>query len=644
MRWDLLGGCEDPATAIRRAVPLSAVASYKGEGEDFWAAAIELWLQTLLHVAALRRGSMDLVHYWALSRTPDSFLAAVGGAGGEAERWGTLIRDLMTSAATKTTDTIRYMTAANLAFMLDPVLREAVTPDAGQGMFSPAEFVRDGGTLYLIAESRDERPSPVAGLFAALVTEIYHEAALAAARMPGGRLDPPMLWALDEVTQTCPLPLPSMLADAGGRGIQIMPVVHGAAQLRARWGRDGARAILDTASVKVFLPGISDPETLELGSTLSDTMAAAERGHDHESRHPVMTEAMISRLPARRDGTGYAFILRDGLTPVIARPPIIWHGSWYKQFTRRHLRRSQPRVLPPVPLPPAPAGPDDLAWDDTAPLPAATHAGAAGPGRARLAQQRRPARRRAGAAPPVAGRAGMGRDGGNVMTQPQPGGSPDGVIAAVLKLTDLAARVEQVQQSAEQRIGELAASCDQALAQVASLREEAGTLGGRADGIETRLAETGALLARMSGQIDGLTAAAQDGPGQAAAAYRVHPGPPWWQPRDERCAEAAERLRDWVTEVYRPVFGYVGAMLGDCWDRHPLCLAYLDALHEAWCLLYLPARDPKMVFAQLDWLTRPLLQAAEVMARETSGCRTGGHREPGHPAAPAVPAWLNGHR
>jgi hypothetical protein len=167
---------------------MSAVAAYKGEGEDFWSAAIELWLQTLLHVAALRRGSMELVHYWALSKNPESFLGALTGAGGEAERWGTLIRDLMTSAATKTTDTIRYMTAANLGFMLDPVLREAVTP--GPGMFSPAEFVRDGGTLYLIAESRDERPSPVAGLFAALVTEIYHQAALAAATMPGGRLDP----------------------------------------------------------------------------------------------------------------------------------------------------------------------------------------------------------------------------------------------------------------------------------------------------------------------------------------------------------------------------------------------------------------------------------------------------------------------
>lgn len=229
------------------------------------------------------------------------------------------------------------------------------------------------------------------------------------------------------------------------------------------------------------------------------------------------------------------------------------------------------------------------------------------------------------------------------MTQPQPGGPQDSVMAAaVLKLTDLAARVEQVEQSAGQRIADLAASCAEALAQVASLRQEAGTLGGRADGIETRLAEVGALLARMSDQIDALTAS-QDQPAGPAAGYQVHPAPPWWQPGDDRCAQTADRLRDWVGEVYRPVFGYLGALLPGCWDRHPLCLAYLDVLHEAWCLLYIPPRDPKMVFAQLDWLTRPLLQAAEVMARETSGCR-GGHRDPGQPAAPAVPSWLDGHR
>jgi hypothetical protein len=232
------------------------------------------------------------------------------------------------------------------------------------------------------------------------------------------------------------------------------------------------------------------------------------------------------------------------------------------------------------------------------------------------------------------------------MTQPQPAGPPDGVMAAaVLKLTDLAAQVERVEHSAAQRIAELAASCDQALAQVARLREEAGTLGGRADGIEAKLAEVGALLARMSAQIDGLTGTGQDPPqDQPAAAYTVNPAPPWWEPGDDRVADTTGRLRDWVDEVYRPVFGYLGALLADCWDRHPLCLAYLDTLHEAWCLLYIPPRDPKMVFAQLDWLTRPLLQAAEVLARETSGCRTSGHREPGQPAVPAVPAWLNGRR
>jgi len=227
------------------------------------------------------------------------------------------------------------------------------------------------------------------------------------------------------------------------------------------------------------------------------------------------------------------------------------------------------------------------------------------------------------------------------MTGSRPGGPDEGVVAAVLKLTDLAARVERVEQSAARRIEELAASCAEALAQVAGLREEAGTLGGRADGIEHKLAEVSALLARMSGQIDALTAA-PDEPGPAAG-YRVHPAPPWWQPDDDRCADTAERLADWVEEVYRPVFGYLGAMLAGCWDRHPLCLACLDVLHEAWCLLYLPPRDPKMVFAQLDWLTRPLLQAAEVMAAETRPCRQRGHHEPGQDATPMPPAWANGY-
>jgi hypothetical protein len=106
-----------------------------------------------------------------------------------------------------------------------------------------------------------------------------------------------------------------------------------------------------------------------------------------------MTEAMISRLPARRDGTGYAFILRDGLTPVIARPPVIWHGSWYKQLTRRARRRFSPPAL----LPQAPAGPDALGWDDTEPQPVAAPAGFVlrGDGQAAATENDQPRRSRA---------------------------------------------------------------------------------------------------------------------------------------------------------------------------------------------------------------------------------------------------------
>src|SRR6266702_505307 len=85
-------------------------------------------------------------------------------------------------------------------------------------------------------------------------------------------------------------------------------------------------------------------------------------------------------------------------------------------------------------------------------------------------------------------------------------------------------------------------------------------------------------------------------------------------------------------------------LVAPCWRRHPLCLAYLDALHEAWCLLYLGPRDPKMVLAQLDWLTRSLLQAAEVLANETRRCRDlGQHHDPGEQPGQQTP-WLRARR
>ena len=144
------------------------------------------------------------------------------------------------------------------------------------------------------------------------------------------RLTPKLKITLDEIVQTCPVPLPTWLADSGGKGIQIISVAHGEAQLRTRWKHNGAQAVMDTSGVKVFLPGITDPATLRTASELCGEASYREHGQDHDTRHPVLTPDMIRQLPA-----GFALIVRGGLSPVLARLPMAWKDPAYKH-ARRH--------------------------------------------------------------------------------------------------------------------------------------------------------------------------------------------------------------------------------------------------------------------------------------------------------------------
>jgi hypothetical protein len=135
---------------------------------------------------------------------------------------------------------------------------------------------------------------------------------------------------LDEVTQICPVPLPSWLSDSGGKGIQVVAVVHGEAQLAGRWGDHGRQVVLDTSSVKLFLPGITDVTTLETAATLCGQASWKVRGQDHATRHDIATPDMIRQLPA-----GFALIIRGGCAPVIARLPRAWNNPAYRHARRR---------------------------------------------------------------------------------------------------------------------------------------------------------------------------------------------------------------------------------------------------------------------------------------------------------------------
>ena len=92
--------------------------------------------------------------------------------------------------------------------------------------------------------------------------------------------------------------------------------------MTGRWGDHGRQVVLDTSSVKVFLPGITDTTTLQAASTLCGQASWKVRGQDHASRHDIATPDMIRQLPA-----GFALVIRGGCAPVIARLPRV-HGGW----------------------------------------------------------------------------------------------------------------------------------------------------------------------------------------------------------------------------------------------------------------------------------------------------------------------------
>ena len=329
-RWNPVDGCADPATAIRRADAFAYSVSQHGvEEATFWASKASDYLRAYFHAAALAGLDLRTVAEWVTgmnSTDAETILASSGGDTGW--HWASQLAELR-GQANRTAQTVRMTMSRALAFLADPALAASVTPTPGE-RFDIEDFLRSAGTLYLIAETRGE-DSPVAPLFACLANEIHHTAALAGSRMPGGRLDPPLLMALDEVTQICPIAVPSLLADSGGKGIQIITVAHGEAQLRARWGDDGARVILDTSGAKIWLPGISDPATLEAASLLCGTAAMREHGDDQASRHPVMTPEMIRQLPRTR-----ALVVRGGCSPVITKLRMAWHDPLYRHARRNH--------------------------------------------------------------------------------------------------------------------------------------------------------------------------------------------------------------------------------------------------------------------------------------------------------------------
>jgi type IV secretion system protein VirD4 len=351
-RWNPLTGCEVPEVAIRRASAFAEAVSQDGVDKgDWFGERAGAYLRALFHAAALDGRDMLTVARWAAGMEVEEAQDILLHHG--RQHWARELGQLM-GQARRTIESIQMTMAAALGFLADPALQECVLP--GPGEIDLAAFLRDGGTLYLVARKQG-KTAPLAPLFAAIASEVQYQAVLLGSAQPGGRLDPPLLMALDEATAICPVPVPSWLSDAGGQGVSLMVVCHGEAQLRTSWGSDGAQTVMDTCGTKVWFGGITDKTTLETASELSDDTSYTQRGQEHETQHRVLTPGMVRQIPVK-----YALIMRGGLSPVIAHVPVAWHDLGYlrARLGRRAVApvRPLPAAQPAVPcLPVLPVAP-----------------------------------------------------------------------------------------------------------------------------------------------------------------------------------------------------------------------------------------------------------------------------------------------
>lgn len=324
LRWSPIRGCEDPLTAMIRATGLAAATELSAggvEGGGFWEGKTRIALQALLHAAALDHRSPAELFRWTLDPSAAAEAVAIlTGSSLAATGWADSLEATL-DADPRTRDSIWQGVSLALSALADPRVLDAVSPTEGE-QFDPESFIRDRGTLYLLATGVGAGNS--AALVAALVEDLVETARRMAARSSGARLDPPLLFALDEIGNLAPLPsLPTLMAEGGGTGITTMPVLQSLAQARDKWSENKSAAIWDASIAKIILGGASNSRDLQDLSTLigeRDEFTDSVTLDDHGSRSNQRSIRRVPILPPDRIRTlpfGTGVILLRSAPPII---------------------------------------------------------------------------------------------------------------------------------------------------------------------------------------------------------------------------------------------------------------------------------------------------------------------------------------
>ena len=208
----------------------------------------------------------------------------------------------------------------------------AVCPAPGEPVFSLDRFLAEGATLYLLGSDRPH--ASIAPLFTAITGYIFEGAKRAAGQSSygsfHGRLPKPLSLILDEVALICPVPLHKMMADCGGRGIQLMAAVQSLSQLHERWGERSGKVILDNSNAKLVFGGLGDAAALrdlsELCGHRDDRVrqTSTGTGGQHSASFHVRQVPVLGPHELRQIPDGQALLLYRNIPPMIVKTERVW--------------------------------------------------------------------------------------------------------------------------------------------------------------------------------------------------------------------------------------------------------------------------------------------------------------------------------
>jgi type IV secretion system protein VirD4 len=344
-RWAMTSGCADPTEALYRASDLVGAVADTGEMQ-WWSEKARGSLAGAIHAAgltyddpvivraaalaagiqgaALVGGTMTDVFDWAYGAGASLITEAKRHPGASQALFGALTE---LDRPGKTADSIRITMSKSLEWLAVPALRDMVT-GPGAAPFDIGDWIASCGTIYMISPGGEQAPS--APLFRCFTSYARRQAIALAAYQPHQRLEPGVLFALDELDK-CPVDLPRWFADSGGSGVQVTAVIHSTGQLRDKYGDAGLDTCWNTAGNKIFLPGNHNARTLQDLSVLGGTLPHGEA----RGLNPIVTVEFIARLPNWR-----CLVFSGNLAPNVVK-----FRPYWKRLRARLGRAPRPPLV-----------------------------------------------------------------------------------------------------------------------------------------------------------------------------------------------------------------------------------------------------------------------------------------------------------